>query len=308
MAINMANIPVVMDMNHTSTIDNFQRLDVFSMRLMSEGGQASVFAGWIKKGRGWRRVAVKIYRSHPSFLPAFLREICVLHHCKHPNIVKLLGRYLDHTTQGLILEYLTGINLRQLFFWLYTSRAAISTATARYIVWQILDALNHLHEVVSEQMVSHQLVHGDITPENIFLTTDGRVYLIDFGNVWTSANEPAGLVFGKSKYFSPEQRIGDDLGPWSDIYGLALTAFELIFGRPYREELLINEFNLLERHLKVLDLNLYHWFRACLAPSPWLRPQSAIAASGILSHDHGQCTGRDELAQMVKEASSQAAN
>ena len=278
------------------------------MRLMSEGGQASVFAGWMKWGRGRRRVAVKIYRSYPSFLPAFLREIRVLHRCKHPNIVKLLGRYLDHTTQGLILEYLTGINLRQLSFWLHSSGNDISTAPVRYVVWQILDALHHLHEVVSEQMVGHQLVHGDISPENIFLTADGRVYLIDFGNVWTGASEAAGLVFGKSKYFSPEQRIGDNLGPWSDIYGLALTAFELIFGRPYREDLLINEFNLLERSLKMPDRQLCHWFRACLAPSPWLRPQSALAASVILSHDDGKCTGRDELAQMVKEASAQAAN
>jgi serine/threonine-protein kinase len=99
------------------------------------------------------------------------------------------------------------------------------------IAFQLLDVLAHAHE--------RGIVHGDIKPENVFLTSDGRVKLLDFALAKTdgSARSSSGYTFGTPAFMPPEQALGNwaDIDGRSDLWSLAATMYFLLSGSPVRE-------------------------------------------------------------------------
>jgi serine/threonine protein kinase len=195
--------------------------------LIGIGGMAAVYAATHRNGR---RAAIKLLNTEYSRVPQvrdrFLREGYVANHIGHPGVVGILD---DDTTQSgqvyLVMELLEGDT--------FLDRIRARTLTASQIIFvgqQVLEPLGTAHR--------RGIIHRDIKPGNIFVCTDGRVKVLDFGLARVlegSDLEPTrdGLVLGTVPYLSPEQaRAKRDEVDWrSDLYGVGAMLFYALTGR-----------------------------------------------------------------------------
>jgi hypothetical protein len=200
------------------------------IRLLGTGGMGEVYeAEHVELGV---LRAVKVLTVNDAALGegvARLRaEARALARLRHPNIVEAvdLGTSSDGHTY-FAMELLEGITLRKLM-----TQGALAPAFAVHIVLCILDALEAAHR--------SDLVHRDVKPENVFLSRDGSVRLLDFGVAKWIAEDQAltrsGVLLGTPRYMAPEQLKGDPIDARADVYAAGVLLHELIAGRPPFEE------------------------------------------------------------------------
>ncbi len=172
-----------------------------------------------------REVAVKIlharYSDDPNFLLRFRREAQSAASLNHPNIVSVYDAGEAEGRPFIVMELVRGRSLRELT---RTERTTAGRATE--IVGDSALALNYAHE--------HGLIHRDIKPGNILISTEGEVKVTDFGiaravNAETITETAA--VFGTAAYVSPEQAQGETVDRRTDVYSLGCVLYELLAGR-----------------------------------------------------------------------------
>ncbi len=149
-----------------------------------------------------------------------------------PGIVKVYEFFSENNTSYMVMEYLEGMDLRQLF----TKRGngtnfgQFSEEETLYILNSVLDSLKVVHSHREDGKIT---LHRDIAPDNIYLCADGRIKLIDFGAArQLVSNMSQNLsVIVKRGFAPPEQyQKKGNQGPWSDIYALGATAYSLLSG------------------------------------------------------------------------------
>ncbi len=141
----------------------------------------------------------------------------------HPNIVTVRDFFKSNNTAYLVMPYLEGINL---YDYLAQRGEQLSFEEAVQVMMPVLDALNAIHE--------EGLLHRDVSPDNIFITTEGRVILLDFGAARHAMGEKAKnmSIILKPGYAPEEQyRSRGKQGPWTDIYAAAATFYRITTGR-----------------------------------------------------------------------------
>src|SRR5262249_14593092 len=160
----------------------------------------------------------------------FRREAQVLASLNHPNIAVIHG-----IEEGaLVMEFVEGPTLADRI-----AKSAIPVDEALVIAKQIAEALECAHE--------HRIIHPDLKPENIKITTDGRVKVLDFGlakplsgatgspNAWensgTEAVSKSGIIVGTPSYMAPEQACGDKVDRRVDIWAFGVVLYEMLTGR-----------------------------------------------------------------------------
>lgn len=150
-------------------------------------------------------VALKVLHSQ-ELIHSLKNEIELLLSVDSPNCVKMLG--WEETSMGLalVLEFLDGISLEEL-----CRQRSLKPAEVDEIVFQIQEGLKELHK--------KNIVHGDISLRNIFITNSGTVKIIDFG---FSSREQKKFDYGTPSCMSPEAWAGTELEPGSDLYSLGL--------------------------------------------------------------------------------------
>ncbi len=183
-----------------------------------------------------RTVAIKIINKQNAASPdaemRFLREARAVSSINHPNIVTVFEIGETDEYAFIVMEYVAGRSLRELF-----ARRAIRAEAMLDIASQVCDALEEAH--------SRGIVHRDIKPENILVTERGRVKLVDFG--LAKAFEPmerkpggataveslteTGAVMGTLSYMSPEQLRGEPIDRRSDIFSFGIVLYEMLTGR-----------------------------------------------------------------------------
>lgn len=195
-------------------------------REVARGAAARVFAGRAPDGGS---VAIKIL--HPELAVTvtadrFLREVDFLRRLEHPRIARVLdfgeARYLVY----YVMPWVEGPTLRQ-----HISRVRrVSLSDTERIAHDLLDALGYAH--------ARGIVHRDVKPENVVLSSDGAV-LVDFGIAKAIAAAGStrltrsGFTVGTSTYMSPEQVAGAaDIDHRSDLYSVACVLYECLAGRP----------------------------------------------------------------------------
>jgi len=192
---------------------------------IAAGGAARVFRAYDKTGQ---RVALKVLR--PELMPSltakrFLREIEVLKKLDHPLIAKLLDYGEADWFIYFAMEWAEGPTLRQL---LNDERRLGLEATTKCAA-EVLDAIAHAH--------ARGIVHRDVKPENIVLTSQAAM-LLDFGIARAIAASEgqrvtrSGFTVGTSTYMSPEQALGEKVDERTDIYSLGCVMFECLAGQP----------------------------------------------------------------------------
>jgi serine/threonine-protein kinase len=202
---------------------------------LGAGGMAEVFKARVSGRSGFQRDVVlkRLLASNKDdaeFVDMFTDEARILGLLHHPNIVQALdfGATGDHLY--LVLEYLEGPSLGRVL----RERRPVPPALAAFVGREICRALDYLHRAVDETGAPLGLVHRDVTPSNIIVTTAGAVKLLDFGIAkFAKARQStgAGVVKGKFAYLSPEQLRGaPEIDGRVDLFALGTVLHELCTG------------------------------------------------------------------------------
>jgi serine/threonine-protein kinase len=208
---------------------------------IATGGMAELFLGKEPSGRP---VVIKRILPHlarqGSFVSMFIDEARIGSMAKHPNLVEVHELGQVGTDLFLVMEYLVGENLSGLSRRLVKKTEKIGYGLAAWLVAEVCDGLHAAHELADSAGTRLELVHRDVSPQNVFVTYGGDVKLLDFG-VATAAHRltqtASGQVKGKYAYMSPEQCRGEPLDRRSDIFSLGTVLYELttlrrLFKRP----------------------------------------------------------------------------
>ena len=191
---------------------------------LGRGGMATVYLA--RQSDLDRLVALKelsaLRQSEPSFTRRFLRESRLAGSLSHPNIVTVHDYFESDGIPYIAMEYVRRGSLRPHI-------GHLSLAQVAGVVEGILSALDHAEQ--------HRIVHRDLKPENVMVTSEGRVKITDFGiakatgQVQTASMlTAAGSTVGTPNYMAPEQAMGREVGPWTDLYSLGVMAFEMFVG------------------------------------------------------------------------------
>ena len=194
---------------------------------IGEGGMAFVYLALDEKLG--RKVAVKILHEHmernADIRQRFQMEAQAVSSLDHPNIVKVYDFSGDQVGRlWIVTEVIHGRNLAQ--YVQQSSGGWLHPVIAAAIVNEICKALEMAH--------NHGIVHRDVKPENIMMTFDGRVKLMDFGiakDLGKSGMTVTGTFMGSPSYMSPEQIRGRDIDLRSDLYSLSILFYEVVAGR-----------------------------------------------------------------------------
>ena len=213
------------------------------LRRLARGGMAEVFLARQQGVEGFeRRVAIKRILPHLSdsseFRTMFLDEARLAAQLSHPNIIHIydFGRVEDF--YFIAMEYVDGVDLGRLI-----KQAKVSPLPYELIARIMADicaGLHYAHNISDDGGKRLNVVHRDVTPQNVLVTYDGIVKVVDFGiakATWQASRTRPGVVKGKYAYMSPEQVEGRSLDARSDIFSVGICLYELLTGMPlYRRD------------------------------------------------------------------------
>ena len=179
-----------------------------------------------------RMVAIKILREQftndEEFVTRFRREAQAVASLSHTNIVSIYDVGQDQEIYYIVMEMIEGRDLKELI----KEKSPFSVKETLDIAVQICDALAHAHE--------HKIIHRDVKPHNIIITSEGKVKVTDFGlarAVSTVTVTHTDNIMGSVHYFSPEQARGEIADEKSDIYSLGVVIYEMLTGKvPFEGE------------------------------------------------------------------------
>jgi serine/threonine protein kinase len=199
------------------------------------GGMAETIKARDTGAPGRPIVAVKRVLPHladdKQYLTMFGDEARTLARLTHDNIIRTLDVGSAEGIPYIALEFVHGQDARLLLHRARRDDARIPLPIACYIVAQVARGLHFAHELTDEQNVSLALVHRDVSLQNMLLSYDGDVKLIDFGIARVEDNVDQtdhGIVKGKFGYMSPEQVKGEPLDRRSDLFSLGICLWELL--------------------------------------------------------------------------------
>jgi serine/threonine protein kinase len=206
-------------------------------RRIGEGGMAEVLLAR-DEARSGAPVVVKRCRAHlahqPEFANLFLREARLASLIHHPNVVELEATGDDDGQPYLVMEYLQGFTVREIFL-RSQKDGGVPQDIVAFIVLGAARGLHAAHTAVDERGVPMGLMHRDVSPHNLFVTESGDIKVLDFG-IAKGVNEltmtRAGHVKGKASYLAPEQLDPNaKIDARADLFSLGIVSWELFTGK-----------------------------------------------------------------------------
>ncbi len=191
---------------------------------LGRGGMATVYLA--RQLDLDRLVALKelsaLRQADSGFTERFLRESRLAGSLSHPNIVTVHDYFESDGTPYIAMEYVSGGSLRP-----HIGHMSLT---------QVAGALDGMLSAL-DYATEHHVVHRDLKPENVMVTAQGSVKITDFGIAKATGRATsssfvtaAGTTVGTPNYMAPEQAMGRDVGPWTDLYSVGVIAFELFVG------------------------------------------------------------------------------
>lgn len=204
------------------------------VKKIASGGMAEIFLARMKGMEGFDRdVCIKRIHRHlsddPEFIKMFLDEARLMARLSHPNIVSVYEFGKVGQAYYLALEYIHGVSLAQIV----KKSKGIELQYAVKIAAEICAALHYAHNLKGSDGKRLGIVHRDVSPQNILISYEGTVKMIDFGvaKATTQLHETkAGTFKGKYAYMSPEQCRSENIDHRSDVFPVGILLYEMLTG------------------------------------------------------------------------------
>ncbi|HET7501831.1 MAG TPA: protein kinase [Kofleriaceae bacterium] len=210
---------------------------------IARGGMGVVYLAMVQGPGGFNKlVVVKELKpelvEEPAFLMMFLDEARLAARLNHPNIVQTneVGNHGDR--YFMAMDYLDGRGLDHVRRRSKTAGFGLSVPMQLRVICDVLAGLDYAHKLTDFDGTPLNIVHRDVSPQNVFLTFDGQVKLLDFGIAKASDSmheTHAGVVKGKVSYMSPEQGRGQKVDARADVFSVGVLLWEALTGKRMRE-------------------------------------------------------------------------
>ena len=212
---------------------------------LGRGGMAEVFVTAAEGAAGVKKLAVvkrlradlmkdedpESVEAATRFRSMFLTEAQLSARLNHPNIVHTYEVGEERGSLFIAMEYVEGQSLHALSGALARAGKSIPTVVAVRVMCEVLSALHYAHELTDIGGEKLVIVHRDVSPQNVMLTYDGGVKLVDFGVAKASRSSVAtevGTLKGKVRYMAPEQVAGNTVDRRADVYAAGVVLWELL--------------------------------------------------------------------------------
>ncbi|HJZ85978.1 MAG TPA: serine/threonine-protein kinase [Polyangia bacterium] len=206
---------------------------------LATGGMAEILLARLHGAGGFeKRVVLKRllpqFADDEQFVAMFLDEARIAARISHPNVCQVYELGEQDGQHFIAMEYLDGVPLAAVMRKASRDQIATDIRFLAGLVVQACEGLHHAHELTDQDGHPLGLVHRDISPQNLFVTVDGVVKVLDFGVA--KEHRPGqktrtGTVKGKYAYMAPEQLRGEPIDRRADIFSLGVVVFEAVTGR-----------------------------------------------------------------------------
>ncbi|MCU0699963.1 MAG: protein kinase [Myxococcaceae bacterium] len=209
------------------------------LRPLSTGGMGEIFLARLEGAQGFEKLCViKKILPHlakdTDFVERFVDEARILVKLSHGNIAQVLDMGLHDGAPYIALEFVDGKDLRRVVARARERSLQLPVSFSLYVVTRLLDALAYAHRKKGDDGKELNLVHRDISPQNILISYEGEVKVIDFGlakSTLSATRTHPSIVLGKFLYMSPEQARHQKVDRRSDLYAVGLCLYELVAGQ-----------------------------------------------------------------------------
>lgn len=207
-------------------------------RSLAKGGMGEVVRTVDDSGRAIAlKTILDTFRDDLQFQELFIREAEITFQLNHPNIVKAYRFERVGNRLILALEYLDGVNLKDILRKVYDKNLQVPMIVIYAVMKRVLQGLYYAHTKTDLEGNALGILHRDLNPSNIFITYSGEVKILDFGiskatQVEVHQLTPKNELRGKICYLSPEQIEQKNIDHRSDIYSLGILMWEIIAGKP----------------------------------------------------------------------------
>ncbi len=207
--------------------------------LIAEGGMAKIYRARTEGVGGIDKVvALKCMQNsmqeNDEFVQMLLDEARITVRMTHKNIGQVYGLEHDGNTYFMAMEYIDGVNLATLAKWVSQNRNGFPIEAVVFIIMEVAAGLSYAHRMTDDNGNPLGIVHRDVNPQNICISREGEVKLIDFGIAKSKQafqQTVVGTIKGKFNYMSPEQARGNAVDQRTDIFALGAVMYELLCGR-----------------------------------------------------------------------------
>jgi len=206
---------------------------------IAAGGMATVYFGRLVGPAGFSRtVAIKRlhpqYASDPEFVSMFLDEAHLAARIRHPNVVSTLDVVAQQGELFLVMDYVQGESLSKLLRAARQSGERMPVPIAAAVVAGVLHGLHAAHEATNDRGEPLDIVHRDVSPQNVMVGIDGTALVLDFGvakAVGRLQTTREGQLKGKMAYMAVEQLRGSPVDRRADVYAAGVVLWEALVGR-----------------------------------------------------------------------------
>jgi eukaryotic-like serine/threonine-protein kinase len=212
---------------------------------MAKGGMATLFLARISGPEGFEKL-VALKRVHDQlgdeeqFVQMFLDEARISARIHHPNVASVFDMGEVDGSYYIAMEYVHGQNLNDVLRAAVRLPETLSTYHAMRIVADTAAGLHAAHEIQGPDGKPLGVVHRDVSPQNILVSYDGNIKVVDFGIAYAAervTSTATGTMKGKAAYMSPEQVMGETVDRRADIFALGIVLWESVLKRRlFRED------------------------------------------------------------------------
>jgi eukaryotic-like serine/threonine-protein kinase len=206
---------------------------------LGAGGMGKIYLAYAPGPAGIEKfVVIKRLHNHlmgeQALVTSFLDEARLSMALSHPNIVHTYDVGMHDGRTYMVMEHIDGQNLGVLLRTAHASGAYPASALWAGLFTQVLDGLHAAHTAIDPRGRALEIIHRDVSPQNILITYDGVPKLVDFGIAKAQmrlSGTDAGTLKGKYAYMSPEQIRGEPLDARSDVFAAGIVLWEMLAGR-----------------------------------------------------------------------------
>lgn len=210
---------------------------------LGTGGMADVYLAVAQGAMNVNRlVVIKRLRDEqandPGAREMFLNEARLAARLNHPNVIQTFEAGHEGGSYFLAMEYVDGQPLSRVLTKMKRDGKTIEPRLAARICSEALLGLHYAHELCDFDGTELKIVHRDVSPQNVMLTYDGRVKLVDFGiaKAVGTTQTAHGVFKGKVAFMAPEQVLGEDVDRRADLFAAGIVLWETVTGKPLMAE------------------------------------------------------------------------